>query len=329
MLPLLTALLSKLPRRGVWLLLALTGFTLLLGALLFSYFEHRTFFTSLYWAVTTASTVGYGDVTPTTVAGRIVAMGVMVTTIPLIGGVFALMSARIVELKLRGLLGMNVALPESEHTVVLGFQAETRIVLDELRLAHEPVVIVADIDEDLIPPGVPFIKGDPSEEAILTRAHVKRAKQALLSAASDGEVLEVAIAVRHIAPALPMLVSTRSEKVARALHDLGIKITVSTDDLLGHTLAKSLEAPHAAQLLLRIVNSDAYCIQEQPLQADWAGLRLSEVRGRHGGFILGVAQAGDVILGVERDPELLPDALLLILAPRATRAFHPREATAP
>lgn len=322
MLPLLTALLSKIPRRGVWLLLALTAVTIVVGGLLFAHFEHRSWFTGIYWAVTTASTVGYGDVTPTNAVGRIIAMAVMLTTIPLIGGVFAILSARIVELKLRGLLGMNVTMPQAGHTVILGFQAETRIVLDELRLAHESVLVVADVDEDTIPAGIPFIKGDPAEEIVLERAHVTQAKQALLSAATDGEVLEVAIAIRHLAPKLPMLVSTRSQKVAKALHDLGVPITVSTDDLLGHTLAKSLEAPHAAQLLLRIVNSDAYCIQEQVVQADWVGLRLSEVRGRHGGFILGVAQDGDVILGVERDPELMAGSHLLVLGPRANRSFH-------
>ncbi|MHB1682747.1 MAG: NAD-binding protein [Bacilli bacterium] len=75
-----------------------------------------------------------------------------------------------------------------------------------------------------------MIKGDPAEEALLERARVTRAKQALITAPTDGEVLEIAIAVRHLAPHLPLIVSTRSEKVSRALHDLGIPLTVSTED---------------------------------------------------------------------------------------------------
>lgn len=217
---------------------------------------------------------------------------------------------------------MDIPLPLTGHTVILGFLAETKIVLSELRLARESVVIVANLDDGLLPSDVPLIKGDPAEESLLERAHITDAKQALVTAPTDGEVLEIAIAVRHLAPHLPLIVSTRSEKVSRALHDLGIPLTVSTDDLLGHTLAKSLEAPHAAQLLLRIVNSDAYCIQEWPVKEEWVGLPLSEVRSRHGGFVLGVAQQDDVILGVERDPVMVADSFLLVLAPRVERKLH-------
>ncbi|MHB1629197.1 MAG: potassium channel family protein [Bacilli bacterium] len=316
MLPLLAALLHRIPRRGIWVLLSLSVIGIIAGAALFSHFEHRSLFTGLYWAVTTATTVGYGDVTPSNAVGRVIAMGVMLTVIPLIGALFAVVSAHIVELKMRRLLGMDTPLPQTGHTVILGFLAETKIVLSELLLAREPVVVVANLEDGLLPSGVPLVKGDPAEEGLLERAHVTRAKQALVTAATDGEVLEIAIAVRHLAPHLPLIVSTRSEKVSRALHELGVPLTVSTDDLLGHTLAKSLEAPHAAQLLLRIVNSDAYRIEERPVQPDWVGLPLSEVRSRHGGFVLGVAQQNDVILGVERDPVMAADSSLLVLAPR-------------
>ncbi|WP_457742545.1 potassium channel family protein [Thermococcus sp.] len=40
----------------------------------FAYFEDVNFFTALYWAVIRMATIGYGDVTPKSEAGRIVAM---------------------------------------------------------------------------------------------------------------------------------------------------------------------------------------------------------------------------------------------------------------
>jgi len=52
-------------------------FLLTLAALAFMYIEDHDFATSLYWAGTTATSTGYGDVSPKTTAGRILAVALM------------------------------------------------------------------------------------------------------------------------------------------------------------------------------------------------------------------------------------------------------------
>jgi voltage-gated potassium channel len=61
-----------------------------IGALCFAAAEHLSVGDGLYWAVTTATTVGYGDVTPHSGAAKVVAVLVMLTVIPLFAATFSL-----------------------------------------------------------------------------------------------------------------------------------------------------------------------------------------------------------------------------------------------
>jgi voltage-gated potassium channel len=53
------------------LILAIYLTSLLVSATLFAAFEGKSFWDGLWWSVVTALTIGYGDLSPATVAGRI------------------------------------------------------------------------------------------------------------------------------------------------------------------------------------------------------------------------------------------------------------------
>ena len=75
------------PAIAVQIIAAYTVSVVLLGALLMWLVDDENFpnyGVSLWWAAQTVTTVGYGDVVPTTVAGRVVASLVMFTGIALI-----------------------------------------------------------------------------------------------------------------------------------------------------------------------------------------------------------------------------------------------------
>lgn len=72
-----------------WLLGGSLGWIACCGVV-FSATQHVGVVTGLYWATATATTVGYGDVTPHTTAGQLLAIGAMLTMIPLLAATFAL-----------------------------------------------------------------------------------------------------------------------------------------------------------------------------------------------------------------------------------------------
>ena len=55
----------------IWLILGIYAGSLLAGAASFALLEEKSFSDGLWWAAVTALTIGYGDLTPTTSAGRI------------------------------------------------------------------------------------------------------------------------------------------------------------------------------------------------------------------------------------------------------------------
>jgi len=113
MLPLFVLLYTRIRRHHALALLTLAAVSVLAGGGAFALSEGVSFGTGVYWAVVTASTVGYGDVTPHNPAGRIVAAAVILTAIPALAAVFALAAGLAALIQIRRLFGM-------EHTVQRG-----------------------------------------------------------------------------------------------------------------------------------------------------------------------------------------------------------------
>lgn len=81
--------------------IAIAGVLDITGGLIFAAVEHLSIGAGLYWALTTATTVGYGDIQPRDTAGRIVAVMVMLTVVPLFAATFSLFTSGLTAVHVR------------------------------------------------------------------------------------------------------------------------------------------------------------------------------------------------------------------------------------
>lgn len=167
---------------------------------------------ALWWSAVTLTTVGYGDVFPTTDGGRyLVAVPLMVIGIGLLGYVLSLAASALIEARGRELAGFS-RMKLSGHLVVVNFPNLDKVerLLDELR--HDSAlgvgVAVVLVDEDLqeLPPelvarGVRYVRGNPSRDETLTRACIDDCGQAVVlckrpgDSHADDQNLAIALAI--------------------------------------------------------------------------------------------------------------------------------------
>ena len=70
-----------------------TVICIILGGIAIHFAEGMSIADGLWWSFVTATTVGYGDISPTTISGRIVAMILMIVGIGLIGSLTSTITA--------------------------------------------------------------------------------------------------------------------------------------------------------------------------------------------------------------------------------------------
>ncbi len=322
---LLRDLLGRLPwrRLGATRILLFVALVLLAGAWLFSRTEHVGYFKAIYWAVTTASTVGYGDVVPTNTAARLVAIGMMVLAVPLLGLVLADVASGLVEGRLRRMLGLGGVTLAPGDTLVLGWSAAAEVaVRDLLRWGH-PVVVVSDAERlGFDSPHLRFVHGDPASQDLLRTLRPEAARAAILCHEHDGDLLIAALGLHRLAPDLPLVAVPLRAHTAETLRELGIAVSFPSAELVGYVLSRGSETAHAGQLLWQLVSDDDHVLRESSVTGDEAGQTVAAVRGRRaaqGQLVLGLLEGGAVRFGLAGQVLRAGEPLLVLVRRDADR----------
>jgi len=144
---------------------------------------NRSLGESLWWSIVTLTTVGYGDITPTTIAGRIIGIMIMFLGIGILMMFTASVASIFVNLQLRKERGMS-SYDFEDHLILCEWNHRAREVLQELRsdsrVETAPIVLIAEIDMKPVDDDhLFFVQGSVNEET-LGRANIQKAETVII-----------------------------------------------------------------------------------------------------------------------------------------------------
>ena len=138
---------------------------------------------ALWWSLVTVTTVGYGDITPASLGGKVFGGILMVLGIGFIGLFTGTLAATFVEGRSRRDRGLKPVDCEG-HICICGWSHKAQEIIEELRAdlktKDKPVVLVANLPESPIKDdNFHFVHGDVTPE-VLGKANVKEAQVAIV-----------------------------------------------------------------------------------------------------------------------------------------------------
>jgi len=230
--------------------------TIILGAIGFHFIEGFSWLESFYVAVQTVTTVGYGDLTPVTTAGKLFA-----TFFILFGAGTALyaltaVAQAVFQSEIMSALGIRRKFREmdklQDHHIVCGAGRVGRRIISQLqRQKISFVVIERDRDKvaELIEKGELVIVGDATLESTLQKAGVERAAGLASCLPDDADNVYVVLTARGMNEKLHIVARAVEEEAEPKLIRAGANRVVAPTIIGSQSMARALLKPAIADFM--------------------------------------------------------------------------------
>ncbi len=316
---------------GVVAFFALLAF----GVVGFMAIEGWSFLDALYMTVTTVTTVGFREVQPLTTGGRVFTIFVILFGVGVALYLLTTIVQAVVEGELAQALGVRRMQARIEalrdHYILCGFGRVGEEIARELVERGVPLVIVESNPEAVGRAelhDIPLIEGDATQDAILERAGIERARALLAASDSDAGNTYITLTAKALKPDLYVVARVGQPASESRARRAGADRVISPYSLAGRRMALSALQPlmvdfidvlasgrQSEQILAELVVSDESVIVRRPLQEalrSCGATTLLAIQHPDGEVLVGpsgayVLRAGDrlMLLSSEADMEEL------------------------
>ena len=308
-------------------ILAATMFIILAGATAI-FFADRFYvtrgaggvFDALYWAVVTLSTVGYGDIVPTSKAGKLFALLIILSGPAFLSLITASIASIFVEKKIKEGKGLE-AIKDRGHIIICGWNENGEKVIDGLLIqaggASPKIAIISELDRDEVQSlqykfkghDLRFVRGNFVKEDVLARANLNRASSVIVLAdVSGGHGIEKAdertifgcMAIKSMVPKIRVCAELVKGENREHLKRTKVEEIIVRGETAGSLLATAALSPGLADSIKLLVNNkDDNKLWRIPVPSRYAHATFGEVaahlREKHGALLLALVKEEEKI----------------------------------
>ena len=234
----------------------------------------KNFFDALWFSIITMSTVGYGDITPESVSGKILTIIFILLSIVAVSLFTATITSKLIaDLVLEKEDYKNVEKLKN-HLIICGYKSQlksliknfvetTEFNMDEIVLIHKELTPdIKAIIEEL--KHIKFVEGDFTDEVILQKARVKYANKAIVlsdgSDESDSKVLGTVILLKSLNPDIYTIVEISNIKFEKYLEKIKCDEIILSEEYNKYLLSKAIVDPGISKVVASMLQNEDFKI---------------------------------------------------------------------
>ncbi len=326
---------TRIRRRILLSFLVLVGLTGL-GTVGYRVLEGFPWLDALYMTVITLSTVGFEEVHPLSPAGELFTVFLILAGVGTAGYMISRMGQLLLEEEFFAALRYQRREREvrkmEDHFIICGFGRTGRLVAQRLRRMGARVVVVDHDTEALLvadEEGFPFVHGDATEEEVLERANIHRARGVAALLDTDAQNLYLVLTARALDPRVKIYAKVVEEKARKKFLQAGADWVIPLYETSAHRIAMEMFSPSFVEIL-DVVSSgqevflrvDEFTLTERsPIVGQ--SLAGANVRQRAGAMVIGVVRGGTMMFNPDPHmPLQVGDVLWVMGEPEHIEKFR-------
>jgi len=287
-----------------------------------------TFVEALYMTVITISTVGFGEVHPSSDSEKLFTIFLIFTSI----GIFAYIVSVITEYVANGRFLEELKFKRMQkkiqslekHAIICGYGRNGKQAVKKLR-SHKIKCVVIEGDKEIIieieKAGLLYVEGDATNDDMLEKAGINNASSLIATLPSDADNLFVVLSARQYNKKATLISRASNDTSERKLRIAGADNVIMPDKLGGDHMASLVVSPDLIEFIdLLSLNGDCDTNLEEILVNDLPKefinktLRDLDLRKKTGCSVIGMKNtSNEYLVNPEANMQLLPDSKLIVL----------------